>query len=66
MSGDDPAYRDRYSLIYSALKAKDPGIQIMYNGINGSMKPSHTFGKPVDFVDEHFYLKDLSILHAKY
>jgi hypothetical protein len=38
----------------------------MYNGINGSMKPSHTFGKPVDFVDEHFYLKDLSILYHKY
>ena len=66
MSGDDLAYRDRYSLIYSALKAKDPGIKIMCNGINGSLKPSHTFGKPVDFVDEHFYLKDLSILHDKY
>jgi alpha-L-arabinofuranosidase len=66
MSGDDPAYRDRYALIYNAVKARDPGIEIMYNGINGSMDPSHTFGNSVDFVDEHFYLQDLSGLYGKY
>jgi hypothetical protein len=66
MSGDVPAYRDRYAVIYHAVKARDPGIKIMYNGINNSRNPSQTFGQPVDFVDEHFYLKDLSSYYRQY
>jgi alpha-L-arabinofuranosidase len=38
----------------------------MYNGFRQDNVMSHTFGNSVDFVDEHFYLKDLSTLYNKY
>jgi alpha-L-arabinofuranosidase len=38
----------------------------MYNGFRQENVMSHTSGNPVDFVDEHFYLKDLSVLYSKY
>ena len=59
-------YSSRYSLIYSKIKAAYPDIQIMYNGSRGLNEYSTTLGNPVDFVDEHFYEKDLSVLYNKY
>ena len=38
----------------------------MFNGFRHKDDLSHTFGLPVDFTDEHFYMKDLSILYNKY
>jgi alpha-L-arabinofuranosidase len=41
-------------------------MKIMYNGFRQENVMSHTSGNSVDFVDEHFYLKDLSGLYHKY
>jgi alpha-N-arabinofuranosidase len=38
----------------------------MFNGFRQDNVLSHTFGKSVDYTDEHFYLKDLSGLYNKY
>ena len=59
-------YSSRYSMIYSYINAVYPGIQVMYNGSRGLNEYSTTFGNPADFVDEHFYEKDLSVLYNKY
>jgi len=65
-------YSSRYAMIHKALKAANPNLQVMYNGGRGLNEDSHTFqyshalGNPVDFVDEHFYEKDLSIFYSKY
>ncbi len=59
-------YSSRYSMIYSSVKSFYPDIQVMYNGSRGLNEYSTTRGNPVDFVDEHFYEKDLSVLYNKY
>jgi alpha-L-arabinofuranosidase len=59
-------YSSRYSMIYSYIKDSYPGVQVMYNGSHGLNEYSTTHGNPVDFVDEHFYDKDLSVLYNKY
>ena len=59
-------YLPRYAMIHSALIAKYPDIKFMFNGNRLTLELSHTFGKPVDFVDEHFQLKDLSIFYNKF
>ena len=59
-------YNLRYSMIHDSIKAHFPKVEIMYNGFRQKNVPSHTFGLPVDYTDEHFYLKDLSILYNKY
>jgi alpha-L-arabinofuranosidase len=59
-------YRPRYSMIHDSILAHYPDIKIMFNGFRQKNVLSHTFGLPVDFTDEHFYLKDLSILYNKY
>ncbi len=59
-------YSSRYSMIYSRIKAAYPDIQVMYNGSRGLNEYSTTMGNPADFVDEHFYEKDLSVLYNKY
>jgi alpha-L-arabinofuranosidase len=38
----------------------------MFNGFRHKDDLSHTFGLPVDYTDEHFYMKDCSILYNKY
>jgi alpha-L-arabinofuranosidase len=62
---DGKIYSDRYKLIHDAIKAVAPDMQIMYNG-NPGAEHSNTFGNSVDFTDEHFYRKDLSVLSNKY
>ena len=59
-------YRPRYSMIHDSIKAHYPDVEIMFNGFRHKDDLSHTFGLPVDFTDEHFYMKDLSILYNKY
>ena len=59
-------YGPRYSMIHDSIKAHYPDIKIMFNGFRQENIMSHTFGLPVDYTDEHFYLKDLSILYNKY
>ena len=59
-------YSLRYSMIYSYIKAACPEVQVMYNGSRGIDEYSNPLGNQVDFVDEHFYEKDLSVLYHKY
>ena len=59
-------YRPRYAKIHDALLARYPDLKIMYNGFLQENVPTHTFGNALDFVDEHFYLKDLSVLYHRY
>ncbi len=59
-------YRPRYAMIHDALLARFPDLKIMYNGFLQENVVSHTFGNALDFVDEHFYMKDLSELYHKY
>jgi alpha-L-arabinofuranosidase len=59
-------YGPRYSMIRDSILSHYPDMKIMYNGFRQDNVPSHTYGKEVDFVDEHFYLKDLSVLYNKY
>jgi alpha-N-arabinofuranosidase len=53
-------------MIHDSILAHFPGMKIMYNGFRQENVMSHTKGNKVDFVDEHFYLKDLSGLYSKY
>jgi len=59
-------YSPRYSMIHDSLLTHYPDIKIMFNGFRQDNVLSHTFGNSADFVDEHFYLKDLSGLYSKY
>lgn len=59
-------YNPRYSMIHDSILAHFPDIKIMYNGSRQKNVLSHTSGLPVDYTDEHFYLKDLSSLYSKY
>lgn len=59
-------YIPRYSMIRDSILAHHPDMKIMFNGYRQDNLLSHTFGNSVDFVDEHFYLKDLSGLYNKY
>jgi alpha-L-arabinofuranosidase len=59
-------YSLRYAMIHDSVLAHYPDIKIMYNGLIQDIAISHTHGNPVDYVDEHFYLKDLSALYNKY
>ena len=59
-------YRARYAMIHDALAARYPDLKFMFNGALQENIQTHTFGNALDFVDEHFYLKDLSVLYHKY
>jgi alpha-L-arabinofuranosidase len=59
-------YRPRYKMIHDAIKAKYPEMKIMFNGFRHKDDLSRVYGLPVDYVDEHFYMKDCSILFNKY
>ena len=61
-------YLPRYSMIRNAIVARYPDMKIMFNGLGVSQPDvtSHTFEKPADYVDDHFYMGDLSVLYHKY
>ena len=65
-SGTKPDYITRYKLIQEAIAIRFPEIKFMYNGENGTKNLSNTAGNTADFVDEHFYMKDLSAMYGKY
>ncbi len=48
-------YNKRYLMIFNAIKSVYPDIKIMYNGQCIGNEPSHIYGNPVDFTDNHFY-----------
>ncbi len=59
-------YRPRYAIIRDALLARYPDLKIMFNGYRQGDASTQVFSSLFDYVDEHFYLKDLSILYHKY
>jgi alpha-L-arabinofuranosidase len=59
-------YRPRYAMIHNAILARYPDLKIMYNGNLQEDVETHVGGSVLDFVDEHFYLKDLSVLYHRY
>jgi alpha-L-arabinofuranosidase len=59
-------YNKRYLMIYSAIKAAYPEIKIMYNGQCIGNEPSHIYGNPVDFTDNHFYFGFDKNLYNRY
>jgi len=59
-------YRARYAMIHDAILARYPDLKIMYNGVMQENLDTHPGGIKLDFVDEHFYLKDLSVLYHKF
>lgn len=59
-------YRPRYAMIREALVARYPDLKIMFNGAMQEKATTHPDGYALDFVDEHFYLKDLSVLFHKF
>jgi alpha-N-arabinofuranosidase len=59
-------YGPRYAMIHDALLARYPDLKIMFNGLQQKDVLSPSFANPVDFVDQHFYLKDLSGLYHKF
>jgi alpha-N-arabinofuranosidase len=59
-------YNPRYAMIHDAILARFPYMKIMYNGSRQEKVYSHTSGLHVDYTDEHFYLKDLSVMYDKY
>ena len=59
-------YSPRYAMIHDAILARFPDMKFMYNGVCQKRVPSDPLGNTVDFVDEHFYMKDLSVLYNKY
>ena len=54
--GSNALYRDRYKLMYSAIKAKYPGMQILANDSRA------VTALPKDFVDEHSYTPPLGAI----
>jgi alpha-L-arabinofuranosidase len=54
-----PEYRRRYAMIHDSIAAHYPTIKFMFNDTKVS-------GLPADFVDEHFYRKDLSDQYNRY
>jgi alpha-L-arabinofuranosidase len=59
-------YNERYPMIFKAVKAAYPDIQIMYNGNCFGKEPSHVYGNPVDFTDNHFYFGFGTNLYNRY
>jgi alpha-L-arabinofuranosidase len=59
-------YNKRYPMVYNAVKAAYPEIKVMYNGNCFGKEPSHTYGNPVDFTDNHFYFGFGTNLYNRY
>jgi alpha-N-arabinofuranosidase len=59
-------YNKRYPMIYNPVKAAYPDIKVMYNGNCFGKEPSHTYGNPVDFTDNHFYFGFGTNLYNRY
>jgi alpha-L-arabinofuranosidase len=55
--GFNPLYPDRYKLIYDAIKARFPEVQIIANEKRGGFA-----NLPMDFIDEHSYTQPLGAI----
>ena len=58
-------YGPRYLMIRQALLAHYPDLKIMFNGLQQRWVLPPSSGDPVDFVDQHFYRRDLSGLYDR-
>ena len=59
-------YGPRYVMIRQALLAHYPDLKIMFNGLEQRWVLPPSLGDPVDFVDQHFYERDLSGLYQRF
>ena len=55
--GSNPLYIDRYTLIYKAIKARFPDVQIIVNERRGGFA-----NLPMDLLDEHIYARPLAAI----
>jgi len=55
--GFNPLYIDRYMLIYKAIKARFPDVQILANERRGGFKDL-----PMDLIDEHIYTQPMGAI----
>jgi alpha-L-arabinofuranosidase len=55
--GSNPLYIDRYMLLYKAIKARFPDVQIIANERRGGFKDL-----PMDLIDEHMYTRPLGAI----
>ncbi len=59
-------YGLRYVTIRQALLAHYPDLKIMFNGLQQRWVLPPSLRDPVDFVDQHFYMRDLSGLYHRF
>jgi alpha-L-arabinofuranosidase len=59
-------YGPRFVMIRQALLAKYPDLKIMYNGLEQRWALPPSADAPVDFVDQHFYRRDLSGFYDRF
>jgi alpha-L-arabinofuranosidase len=59
-------YGPRYVMIRDALLAHYPDLKIMFNGLQQRWVLQPSLDDPVDFVDQHFYRRDLSGLYHRF
>jgi len=59
-------YGPRYVMIHDAILARYPDLKIMFNALRQKDVLPPTMRNPVDFVDQHFYQKDLSGLYDRF
>jgi alpha-L-arabinofuranosidase len=59
-------YGPRYVMIRQALLAHYPDLKILFNGLDQRWVLPPSLGDSVDFVDQHFYRRDLSGLYEMF
>jgi alpha-N-arabinofuranosidase len=59
-------YGPRYVMIREALLAHYPDLKIMFNGLEQRWALPPSSGDAVDYVDQHFYRRDLSGLYETF
>ena len=59
-------YGPRYAMIRQALLAHYPDLKILFNGLDQRWVLPPSPGDSVDFVDQHFYRRDLSGLYEMF
>ena len=59
-------YGPRYVMIRQALLAHYPDLKIMFNGLEQRWALPPSSGDAVDYVDQHFYRRDLSGLYETF
>jgi alpha-L-arabinofuranosidase len=67
-NGDQTAqeYGERYAMIRQALLAHYPDLKILFNGLKQRSVLPASLSDSVDFVDQHYYRKNLAELYDKF